>query len=161
LACYGWVALEGQSLPVRRALIWTTVMTFIVIMPIRAVMVHQMVEAFAGVNRNIDRTQAHFAIVDNTAAPFSDDLVLNRPDLSNRPIRLLASWLLPSDIAEICTQGHIAFVDASIMKPVADFFGVLQEPPSARILNLKKASEDCQTPTAASKHAASAIAPPA
>ena len=122
LACYGWVALEAQGLPLRRALIWTTAVTFLVVMPVRAMMVHRMVGAFAGVNSIIDKSHAQFAIVDNTAAPFSDDLVLNRPDLSNRPLRLWASALRGSDMAELCAQGSVAFVAMPTLKPISDFF---------------------------------------
>ena len=66
--------------------------------------------------------------MDDLAAPFARDLVINRPDLSNRPIRLMASELRASDIREICARGSIAFFGGTPLKPVADFFGVKTEP---------------------------------
>jgi len=93
LACYGWVALQSQGLSLRRALAWTTAATFLVVMPIRFSMVHHMVRNFAGVSRAIGKSTARFVIVDDMAAQYVLDGVVNLPDLSNRPIELVASGL--------------------------------------------------------------------
>jgi hypothetical protein len=142
LACYGWAALESQGLAPRRALAWTTAVTFLIIMPIRGAMVHQMVAPFASVSRAIDTSPAGFAIVDNSAAPFGGNLVINQPDLSNRPIRLMASELRASDIPDICARGTIAFIKAPILKPTADFFGESQEPLSPHVSRLEVVAKD-------------------
>jgi hypothetical protein len=140
LACYGWAALESQGLSPHRALAWTSAATFLIFMPVRAAQVHQMVAPFATVSRVIADSPADFAIVENKAAPFGDDVVLNLPDLSNRPIRLLASELSASDIPKVCARGSIAFIEAPRLKQIAEFFGGHQIPTSQHALDLEKAA---------------------
>ena len=140
LACYGWAAMESQGLSLRRMLAWTTAATFLVVLPIRGAMVHQMVSSFAGVSRAIASSPAHFAIVDDQATPFGLDVVVNRPDLSNRPIQLIASGLRASDMPEICARGSIAFVEPLVLKPIADYFGAPLESASTHIQALEQAA---------------------
>lgn len=140
LAGYGWAALEAQGLPLRRMLAWTTAITFLIVLPVRSAMVRHMIGGPADASRMIGNNPAQFAIVDNGSAPFGDDLVINRPDLSNRPIRLQATNLRNSDIPEICARGTIAFVEAPLLKPLGDFFGETPKPPSPHILDLKQAA---------------------
>jgi len=96
-----------------------------------------MVAPFAGVSGAIAESAASFAIVDDAAAPFAQDLVVNQPDLSNRPIRLLASVLQAPDLPSLCARGSIAFFNAPALKPVADFFGEHQNPTSQHVLDLE------------------------
>jgi len=140
LACYGWTALEARGLSPRRALAWTSAATFLIVVPVRAVLVHQMVAPHASVSDAIAKSAAGFVIVDNRL-PFSSDLVLNQPDLSNRPIRLLASELSPSDMPDICARGSVAFFPASALKPIADFFGESQYPAWQHVLDLERAAQ--------------------
>jgi hypothetical protein len=140
LACYGWATLESQGLSLRRALAWTSAATFLIVMPVRGAMVHQMVDAFAGVSRAIEKSPADFAIVDNAAVPFSDDVVLNQPDLSNRPIRLRASELRASEIPDICARGRLVFIGTPVLMPIAAFFGAQPESSSRHALDLEKAA---------------------
>ena len=140
LACYGWAALEAQGVSPRRALAWTSAATFLVVVPVRAALVHQMVAPHARVSSTIAKSAANFAIVDDLAVPFAQDLVVNQPDLSNRPIRLLASGLNASDMADICARGNIAFFGAPALKPIADFFGEPQKPTWQHVLDLEQAA---------------------
>lgn len=141
LACYGWAALESQGLSLRRTLVWTTAAAFLIVLPIRGAMVHQMVAAFAAVSRTIAKSPADFVIVDNRAVPFGDDVVLNQPDLSNRPIQLVASGLPASDIPDICARGSVAFVEAPVLQPIAGFFGMPEVQASPYILDLEKTAK--------------------
>jgi len=140
LACYGWATLEAQGLSPRRALAWTSAATFLIVVPVRALLVHQMVAPHAAVSGAIDKSTAGFVIVDNRV-PFSSDLVFNQPDLSNRPIRLLASELSASDMPDICARGSIAFFSASALKPIADFFGEPRYPTWPHALGLERAAQ--------------------
>jgi hypothetical protein len=144
LACYGWVTLEANGLSLRRALVLTTAATFLIVMPVRGAMIHHMVSSFAGVSRAIAQIPAHFAIVENNAAPFADDVVLNQPDLSNRPIRLMASELSASDIPDVCAHGSIAFVEAPALMPITNFFGTIQIPVSQHILDLMQVAKQAR-----------------
>lgn len=138
LACYGWAALESQGLSFRRALAWATAATFLIVMPVHLMSVHQMVSAFAVVSRTIAGSRADFVVVDNRAVPFGDDVVLNQPDLSNHPIELVASGLRTSDMPNICARGSVSFFDGSALKPIAFFFGMQPQQVSGHISDLKQ-----------------------
>jgi hypothetical protein len=101
-----------------------------------------MVAPFASVSRAIDTSPERFVIVDNSAAPFGGNLVINQPDLSNRPIRLMASELRASDISDICARGTVAFIKAPVLKPTAEFFGETQEPLSPHVSGLEVVVKD-------------------
>ncbi len=80
-----------------------------------------MVAPYATASRAIDAMDADVVIIDNRGAPFADDLVLNRPDLSNRPIRLALSAMQDNDIQKLCDKykiqlfggpNHLGFIRA-------------------------------------------------
>jgi len=142
LACYGWAKLNSQGLAPRRLLAWTTAASLLIVFPIRCVMVHQMVGAFAGVSRAIDGSPAHFAIVDDGSVSFGMDVVFNQPNLSNRPIRLLASQLRPADMPEVCARGSVEFVGGETLKPIAEYFGAKHETEARRLSGLNQAAKN-------------------
>jgi hypothetical protein len=124
LGGYGWYALEVHGLSLRRALAWTSAATFLLVLPIRGYMAHQMVAPFAHVSRMIAKSGADVAIVEENAAPFADDVVINQPDISNRPIRLRASALRPDDMKNLCSFGRVVFIDAPQLQPIRTLFGL-------------------------------------
>jgi hypothetical protein len=72
-----------------------------------------MVLPFETANIMIKSEKSAVVIVDDEAVPFGQDLVVNRPNLSNDPIRLKASELNSQEIAELCnSNAKLAFFGA-------------------------------------------------
>ena len=127
LAVYGWIEL-GERLPLwRAAMVRVTLAGLAVLLPIQAWMAHGFYAPFARVSAAIDRSGADYAIVGAEDAPFVQDLVINRADLSNRPIRLLAEQVDGLVIEQICRSGAAAvLVSDARLADIARYFG--QEP---------------------------------
>ncbi len=106
---FGWQRVEALRLDLRRPMLWTTVAS-VVLLPVHGWMTYRMVASQAVPDQKNARMAADIAIVDS--APYSANLVINAPDLSNRPIRLQGWTLRPADIAALCGTRWIAFVDA-------------------------------------------------
>jgi hypothetical protein len=123
LAGYGWRWLEMRGAAPARVMTWATIGSFTILLPVHFLMVRSMIDAPAEISRKINRLNADFAIVEDDSAPFADDLVINRPDLSNRPIRLLASQFDPTEIGGLCRGHVIAFVDAPELNPLNRLYG--------------------------------------
>jgi len=87
------------------------------------VMAHALVAPFAAASREVKSSSADIVIVDNTMAPFAADVVLNRADLSNRPIILAGSAIDPVQMGELCRRGTIAFEDAPRLNAINRLFG--------------------------------------
>lgn len=109
LAGFGWQRAKALGVDLRRPMLWTTIAS-VALLPVHGWMAYRMVAAQAVPDHAITRLAADVAIID--AAPYSGNLVINAPDLSNRPIRLQGWTLQPSDIAALCGGRRIAFVDA-------------------------------------------------
>lgn len=117
LAGFGWQWLERAGLDARRAMIGTTFASLALLLPAHGWMAHAMTMPQAVLERRVEAIPADIVVVDD--APFSFALVINRPDLSNRPIRLLGGALHPADMAVLCSRGRIAFVDAPALNGLA------------------------------------------
>ncbi|MEY2943045.1 MAG: hypothetical protein RLY97_1059, partial [Pseudomonadota bacterium] len=94
LGAYGWrhlaawhTRLHGQLRPI---MLRVTVAGLVVILPVQMAMAHHFIAPFAHANARITASGADYAIIGADDGPFALDLVLNRPNLSNRPIRLVA-----------------------------------------------------------------------
>lgn len=61
-------------------------------------------------------TESATATRDGRWAPNAIDLVRNRPDLSNRPLRLSSQLMLPDAAARLCARGSIAMIDRSAQR---------------------------------------------
>ena len=122
LAGYGWHRAETREMDLSRPMWWTTAASLLVLLPIHGWMARTMVVPQALPEGKIARINADVAIVD--AAPFSINLVINRPDLSNRPIRLEGDRLRPADMEAICRNRTIAFVDAPAMNDLLTYYEV-------------------------------------
>ncbi|MBU1257938.1 MAG: hypothetical protein KJ549_05505, partial [Alphaproteobacteria bacterium] len=57
-------------------------------------------------------------VVDEGAVAFGSDLVVNRADLSNRPIRLMAGSVTLAQMVNLCRTRSIAFVGADKLAPI-------------------------------------------
>lgn len=121
LGVYGWHVLKDRGLRLDRLLLHSSIVTAVILIPLHGWQVYQMTKPFAEIDRAIGRSGAQLAIIDDGAAPFARDLVFNRPDLSNRPIRLLGSALTQSDIERLCAHGAMTF-GAARLEPINGYF---------------------------------------
>ena len=106
LSAGGWRELTRFDPGVRPLLVRTTIAGVALLLPLQAAMAHAFYAPFAQIDASIRASGADYAIVGKDDAPFAADLVINRPDLSNRPIRLLAGKVTDSLIAGICRPGN-------------------------------------------------------
>jgi len=123
LAGYGWNWLEGNGYSLRRPMAIATAASLAILFPAHLVMAHALVAPFAAASREVKSSSADIVIVDNTMAPFAADVVLNRADLSNRPIILAGSAIDPVQMGELCRRGTIAFEDAPRLNAINRLFG--------------------------------------
>ncbi len=92
LAAFGWRTL-GDSLPwARTVLLRSLVLGTILMVPLQWWFGSSFYGAYAVIDQRIASSKADFVLIGEQDAPYSADLVLNRPDLSNRPVRLLAEY---------------------------------------------------------------------
>jgi hypothetical protein len=122
LGAYGWRWLEARGLSFRGPLLWTSAATFLAALPAHAFLAHRMVEPFAAAQRSIANARADVVVVDDEAAPFAADLVINPPDLSDRPTRLRGSALEPEDMAALCRRGTMRFFAGAELHPIGALF---------------------------------------
>lgn len=122
LGGYGWNTLESRGLDLRPTMARASLFSLILVVPICAIMAHRLAAPVAQLHRDIANTPADIVIIDTAGLPYADDLVVNRADLSNRPIMLLGYALEPKDLATVCGLGSIAFVSAPRLAPLARQF---------------------------------------
>ena len=123
LAGIGWHRLERDGAAPVRSFAWLTALGAVVILPLHAWMAGGQLWGYASARANIVAINADIVIVDE-GVPFSGDLVLNRADLSNRPILLSRSELTTKDIPVLCKGRTIAFADAQLLGSVSAYFGI-------------------------------------
>lgn len=92
--------------------------TFAILLPMHMAMAAWLTLPYAQVAGAIARLPADAVIIDDGAVAFGADLVINRPDLSNRPIHLLASELDTGQAAALCRDRRILFVDGPVLSPI-------------------------------------------
>ena len=127
LAGYGWRE-AGDRRTVRSFVAAATAVTVVATIPFLTWEATAFVQPYARVNRMIDGIDADMVVVNTYGPAFRIDEVRNRPDLSNRPLRLAANELRPSDIGELCNRGTIAFVDVAQMQALGLGFGNVPDP---------------------------------
>ena len=109
LAGYGWQRLR-QFYPQLPALfVRSLALGALVLMPLEAWFAYQLYTPFAHASARITASRADYAIIGAEDGPYALDLVLNRPDLSNRPIRLSAGDIADVDVLarRICQKGAV------------------------------------------------------
>lgn len=118
LAVYGWRWLEPWQAQLRTMLMRALLGTALVLVPAQAWFAHRLYAPFARTSARINAARADYAMIGASDAPFALDLVLNRADLSNRPIRLSTIDIEDSDrlAAHICRNG------ATIALPADSFY---------------------------------------
>ncbi len=122
LGGYGWQAL-GSAAP-RRAMLAATIASIALVIPLHAVMAQRFVAPFAAARAAAIASKADFVLVDDAAAPFVQDLVINRADLTNRPLLLKASALSAAQLGVLCARGSVAFLGHDQLQAIAARFGL-------------------------------------
>ncbi len=124
IALFGWKQ-AGEALTRWRPLLIRTAITGLVVMlPLQAWMAYRFYAPYAEASARIDAIDADYAIIDSAAAPFGQDLVINRPDLSNRPVRLDAMELTPQLAALLCRdKARVALLGDGAYVGVRKYYG--------------------------------------
>ena len=136
LAAYGW--REHSDRMEVRGFVRAATLATLVAVPFLAWKAATVARPYAQVDRMIDGIDADMAVIETEGPVFRIDEVRNRPDLTNRPIRLASHLLSPADIRILCARGTIAFVDASQMKAIQ--MGLGEVPGSAHLQALRAAA---------------------
>ncbi|MCP1470871.1 hypothetical protein J3E64_002564 [Sphingobium sp. OAS761] len=119
LGVEGW-RMVYRHWPSSRLWAWGNAATFLLVVPAHMAMAAWLTWPYARTSGAIDALDAPVAIVDDGAVAFGADLVHNRPDLTNRPIRLLAGQLTVEQARALCLDGPVAFVDIGSMRSIRD-----------------------------------------
>ncbi len=146
LACFGFHRLQQSQLSLTRPLAMASSLGIGLLM-VHGWMAAQTVRPFAAVRDSLAAIPADIVIVDTDEVPFGQDVVVNRPDLTNRPKLLIASLVKPAQMAGLCAKGSIAFYDAPRLSGLARLFN--GRPPAApsadaRALHIAAEKEKCR-----------------
>ena len=112
LAGFGWRWLAANGGVPVRAMAIATAFSLLVLAPIHTLAVRGFIAPYARAVQAFQRVPADYVVVDSAVLPFGTNFVVNRPDLSNRPLVLLGGLLWPVDLARLCPGRTIAFADA-------------------------------------------------
>lgn len=143
LGVYGWRQLAPLHERLRPALLAASAGGLLVLVPVQSWFAHGMVEANAVASRTIDASGADYALLNPSDGFGYSNIVHNRPDLGNRPVRIQANLVRDHRrlAARICRPGvRIAMASDAFYRPNADHFGL---PPS----NLAAATQKRLRPT--------------
>lgn len=116
LATAGWIAIEAMSEPDRRRifppLLTAGMLSVVVMLPIRAMQVEQLVAPFAFGYEYIRSNPADVVVVDTPAVYYGQDLVRNEPFATNRPVLMDLRHLDTDQIEALCASHSVALVGA-------------------------------------------------
>ena len=127
LGGYGVDMLQRRvGAALERPLVWTSAAAIFLLVPLHGLLVNRLAAPRAAKERIYAALDRDLLISDERV---SDDFIHNRPDLSNRPIRLLAPAIKPEQVAALCAGRSMTFLDPA--PPV---------PPSERQQALKAAA---------------------
>ena len=126
LATMGWRRLAGAD---ARWHGWfaTASLASLGLLAMQANFAHRLYAPYATLDARIATSGADYAIIAEEDAPLVLDLVVNRPDLGNRPLRLVDGEIDDADLlaARLCPGGHsVALPAGSFYRPVEGLFGV-------------------------------------
>src|SRR5205814_5463419 len=123
LAVYGWRRLVADRLWLRPIVVRTTLAGVVVLLPLQLWMGRSFYAPFAQIDGRISASGADYFIGGAKDASYSHDLIINRPDLSNRPIRLLAEEVDDALMRDICRPGvRVAMPTSDLLRPIEAYF---------------------------------------
>jgi hypothetical protein len=124
LAVYGWRRVVADRGWLRPLVVRTTFAGIIVLLPLQAWMAHIFYAPFAQIDRGINANGADYFVIGRDAS-YADGLAINRPDLSNHPIRLLGEEVDNALIRKICRPGvRVALPTSALLRPIEEYYVV-------------------------------------
>ncbi len=126
LALFGWKKLTARHEELRPVVLRATAASLLILLPIQAWMAHARYAPFAHASARISQSGADYFLIKATAGPLTHDLVLNQPNLSNRPIRLALENIEDTQLLarRICRRGiTIALGTDAFYAPTWAYFG--------------------------------------
>ena len=124
LAAQGWRSLVGDRAWLRPLTIRAAAIPMLTVLPLQLWFAHDLYAVSARVDARIQAAKADFVIIGSRDAVFVSS-VINRPDLSNRPLRIYADFLDDDLITALCHDGATAALPLnSLYRPIDHFFGV-------------------------------------
>lgn len=125
LGGYGICELRRHGLCAGGFVAWTTAASLALAFALHLWMAHGMIAPFARIDDAIAASDADFALIDDRSAPFAADLAINPPDLGDRPIRLLASQVVPGHGWDrLCRGRRVAIFAKAELASIRAMFGV-------------------------------------
>ncbi|MEQ1510325.1 MAG: hypothetical protein ABL909_08020 [Sphingopyxis sp.] len=123
VALHGWKLAVDKQPEWRPLLIRTTVCGLALTLALQVWMAHRFYAPYARASAAIEASDADYAVIDPEAAPFAQDLVINQPDLSNRPIRLDSMAVKPQLVTRLCqNRARVAFVSSGVLADIHAYF---------------------------------------
>lgn len=122
LALSGWRHLSRERAKLRSLMVRCSIGGLLFLLPLQMSMAHALYAPYARVDRRIAASRTDFFILDQEDAPFAVNLILNRADLSNRPIRVDARELNPDLRIQMCkSNARVGFARSSFFSPIAAY----------------------------------------
>jgi hypothetical protein len=125
LAGFGWRHLAGALPGIRAALVRASLASCLVLVPVQLWMMRQFYAPFAAASQKIADSRADYAVIELQNGFGFPSMIYNRPDLTNRPIELIAEFV--PDHARlarrICRPGiKVAVAGNGFYRPVMALF---------------------------------------
>ena len=142
LGAYGWLRLGVWRDRLRGPLVLLSLGAALVLVPMQGWLAHRLYGAFAQVSARIDASGADYMLISAMDGPLVLDLAYNRPDLSNRPLRLsLEDMPDESRLAKrICAHGEtVALPLRTLYVPIARVWHLMPGRMADRRLPLQRA----------------------
>lgn len=137
----GWYELRQRGVISLRQFYSATAVSLLLVTPWLLWQTNQFSGLFRDLDRQIKASGADMVIVEDTAAPFAKDLVINPPFLDERPVRLLASASDTGDMALLCADGRtVALLHGDAFSGIAGAFGFGVTSDSSRMQEFKQSA---------------------
>lgn len=127
LAGFAFAWLLAQGFVSARGVALTAALGIGLVLPVQAWLVRDMLGRYAEADRFIAGLDVDVVVIDDPAAPFGSDFVVNRPDLSNRPLRVQLSEVRMLRLIEICQGDSVAIVGMESFGRVRDYYFMSDE----------------------------------
>ncbi|KUR80681.1 hypothetical protein [Novosphingobium sp. FSW06-99] len=125
LAIHGWKSLDDRTGQSRALLLRTSAVGMLVLIPMQAWMSHVFYAPSAEVSARLDKIDADYLVIGGDDVPTARDVVLNRPALDRRPLRLLREKLDPATIAAICaSHPRVALIGNTVLDPIGKYYAL-------------------------------------
>jgi hypothetical protein len=116
VALFGWRDLVACAPRWRSLLVRTLFGGILILLPLQMIMSRSYNSSFADVDARIAASGTDYFVLGNDDAPAANGLVLNRADLSNRPLRLFADRI-DADLIRLMCDRH-----ATVGMPTSAFY---------------------------------------